>query len=157
MSSAVCKKKRALSSWYVMYCLWISCKIPARITACKSVSAKNWRKKGGAGARRVSERRSRLGHLREARRTHEIKDEVNVSVILSAHNIQETDDVVVTCELLQVHDLAKSALRVGRVSERVKALFERDDCARLLVHSLPHNAVRLRAKKDGGGRGGSCA
>ena len=49
MSSAVCKKKRALSSWYVMYCLWISCKIPARITACKSVSAKKLEKKGWGG------------------------------------------------------------------------------------------------------------
>ncbi len=35
---AVCKYFNAFKSWYMMYCLWTSSKIFARITACKSVS-----------------------------------------------------------------------------------------------------------------------
>ena len=76
-------------------------------------------------------------------RTHEVEYEVDISIILCAHYIQQTNDVIMPRKLLEVHDLAESALRVRGVSESIKALFQGHDSTGALIHSLPHNAVGL--------------
>jgi len=81
-----------------------------------------------------------------------VKHEVDVAVVLGAHDVEQAHDGVVARELLQVHDLAEGALRVRRVSERIEALLQRDDVLRAAVNGLPHDAVGLRAGA-GGGRG----
>ena len=73
------------------------------------------------------------------------------------HDVEQPDDVVVAHQLLQVHHLAKGALRVRGVAERVKALLQGHHVPRLLVDRLPHHAVGLRGGRAGGGARGARA
>ena len=121
----------------MMYCLWISSRMPARMTAWRSVS--------GGGQRKVTSATARAHHTRRAR-TKVLEDEVDVSVVLRADDVEQADDVFVPGELLQVHDLAEGALRVCRVAEGVEAFLQRYDVAGALVNGLPNNAVGLRRR-----------
>ena len=51
------------------------------------------------------------------------------------------------CELLQIHNLAKRALRIRRVPKGVEAFLQRNNSTCALIHSFPYNAVRLRQNK----------
>jgi hypothetical protein len=78
-----------------------------------------------------------------ARRTHKVENEVDVAVVVGLDHVEQPDDVGVAVQLLQIHHLAEGALRVRRVAERIKALFERHDLPRVLVNCLPDDPVRL--------------
>lgn len=78
-----------------MYCLWMSSKMLARITACRSVSAK------ADGRARVSSGRDEgtrtWRHWAERRRggvTHVLEDKVDVLVVLGLHDILQSDYVL---------------------------------------------------------------
>ena len=53
---------------------------------------------------------------------HEVKDQVDVSIVLCPDHILESDDVLVAIQLLQENDLSKRALCVCCVLESVKVL-----------------------------------
>lgn len=55
---------------------------------------------------------------------HEVKDQIQVTVILSPDHILKSDYILVPIQLLQKYDLSKSSLCVGRILESVEALFE---------------------------------
>ena len=80
-------------------------------------------------------------------RTHALKEEVDVLIVVGLHHVEEGDDVVMVRELLQEDDLAECALRVGGVLERAKDLLEGEDLLGLLVLDLPHNAVSLKVRR----------
>ena len=72
---------------------------------------------------------------------HEVKDEVDVTVVLGADNVLQADDVFMAGELLQKDDLAEGALRVGCVLEGVEIFLKGNDLLGLLINGLPHNTV----------------
>ena len=72
---------------------------------------------------------------------HELKDEVDVLVVLGLEQVLEADDVLVVAHLLQKDHLAERPLRVRRVLERVEDLFQRDDRLCLPVDCLPHHTI----------------
>lgn len=59
----------------------------------------------------------------------------------------EPYQIVVPCKSLEVHNLAESALSVGRVSEGVEALLQGQNLASTLFDGFPDDAVRLREKR----------
>jgi hypothetical protein len=73
---AECMYFSALSSWYIMYCLWISSKILALMTACRSVSA------------------SILSIVHRTALTHVLKDQVDISIIFCLQHIGKVDNVL---------------------------------------------------------------
>lgn len=76
-------------------------------------------------------------------RTHVLKNKVDVLVVISLHNLQEMDDVVVLAQLLQKDNLTIGTLRIGCVLKGVKDLFQSNSGLCLLVNRLPHDAVGL--------------
>ena len=74
-------------------------------------------------------------------RLHELKNQVDITVVVRLEHIRQRDDVLVPLHLLQEHDLAKGPLRVGSVLEGVEDLLQRDNLLCPLVHRPPHDAV----------------
>lgn len=73
-----------------------------------------------------------------------VKREVNISPVFSLHHMLESDQVVMSCESLQVHDLPERALSIGGVPEGIEALFQRQHLAGALLDGLPDDAICLR-------------
>jgi len=78
--------------------------------------------------------------------THELKDEIDIFVVLSAYNIVQSNDVWMISKLLQEHDLSERPLGICLVTESIEDLLQCDNLARFLIDRLPNNAVRLRSK-----------
>ena len=74
-------------------------------------------------------------------RIHEVKNQVDVAVILRPDHVLQTNDVLVPGQFLEKDDLTEGALGVCCVLERIKVLFQRHDFFRPLINRLPHNAV----------------
>ena len=78
---------------------------------------------------------------------HVLEDQVDVAIVVSLEHAEQRDDILVPGHLLQKHDFAVRALRIGRVLEGVKDLFE---ChigpVPLLVHCPPHDAISSLAE-----------
>ena len=72
---------------------------------------------------------------------HEIKDQVNVSIVLSSDNVLQPDDILMPRQLLQKDDLSEGSLRVCCILECIKVLFESHDVFGLLIYGLPHDTV----------------
>ena len=72
---------------------------------------------------------------------HEVKKQVNVSVILCSNHVLEPNDVFMACQLLQEDDLAESTLGICCILEGIKVLFKRNNLLGPLVDSLPDNAI----------------
>jgi hypothetical protein len=54
---------------------------------------------------------------------HEVKNQVDVSVILSSDNILESNDIFVTSQLLQKDDFSECTLCISGVLKSVEILF----------------------------------
>ena len=76
--------------------------------------------------------------------THIIKSEVDVSVVVCLDDREQSHDVLVATQLLEIHDLPKCSLRVGGVPEGVEAFLQRHRIACPLIHRLPDNTVGLQ-------------
>jgi hypothetical protein len=74
---------------------------------------------------------------------HVVKCKVNVSVVFGLDHMLQSNDVLVSAECLQVHDLSKGALGVYRVAESVETLLQRYYLSCALVDDFPDNAIRL--------------
>lgn len=109
------------------YDLCTSLRILARMTACRSLSA------SALADRLISHRR----------RTHVLKHQVDVLIIIGLHHLEEVDDVIVLAQLLKEDDLTVCALRIGGVLESVEDLLQGNGLLSLLIHRLPHNAIGL--------------
>ena len=57
------------------------------------------------------------------------------------NDVLKSNDILMTAQELQVHDLPKGPLGVCCVAEGVEALLERDSGARPLLDRLPHNPI----------------
>lgn len=86
---------------------------------------------------------AQLKHGKGTGRTHVVKHEIDIAVVLSTNNVKKTNHVLVAGKLLQIHDLTKGALRIGGVTKGIETFFERHHLPRPLVCRLPYNAVRL--------------
>lgn len=74
-------------------------------------------------------------------RLHEVKDQVDILVILGPDQVLKADDVGVAVELAQEDDFAEGALCVGCVLEGIEHLLYCYDRFGLLVQRLPHHPV----------------
>ena len=73
--------------------------------------------------------------------THEVKHEVNISVIFGSNHILKSDYIFMSIQLLEKHNFSEGPLRVCRVLKGIKVLLERDDLLSPLVYGLPHDTV----------------
>ena len=55
---------------------------------------------------------------------HEVKDQVNITIVFGSNHILKSDYVLVACQFLQEDNLAKSSLRISSILESVKVLLE---------------------------------
>lgn len=76
-------------------------------------------------------------------RTHVLKEEVDVLVVIGLHDVKKSNNVLVVSELLQEDDLAEGALGVRGVLKGAEDLLQGEDLVCLLVLNLPDNAVGL--------------
>ena len=134
-----------------MYCLWMSSKIFARITASqKSQSVLN---------------NTRIHHLHASQfpctqksnrclcrfllsgHSTTCEDGVCVhsrtEVLRNSRNLRKPDYILVVVDLLQKHNFAKRSLCICCVLERVKDFFQGYNIAGLLVHRFPNYSVCL--------------
>lgn len=72
---------------------------------------------------------------------HEVEHQVNVSVIFRPNDILQTDDVLVTRQLLEENDLSESSLCIGGILKGVKVLLEGYDLFGALVDRFPDNTI----------------
>lgn len=72
---------------------------------------------------------------------HELKEKVNVLVILCTDNLLQLHDVGML-EFLEEHYLSICPLGVGRVLECVEVFLEGKDALGAPVDYLPHNPIR---------------
>ena len=72
---------------------------------------------------------------------HEVKDKVDVAIVLSPNHILEPDNVLVASKLLEEDDLAESPLSIRGVLEGVKVLLESDNFLGPLVDGLPDDSI----------------
>jgi len=77
---------------------------------------------------------------------HEVKNEVDISVVFRSDDILESNDVLVADELLQEDNLTERPLCVSRVLKGVKVLFDSNNLLCALVNSFPDNTVGTLAK-----------
>lgn len=83
-------------------------------------------------------------------RTHKLKNEVDVLVVLRLQNLKQGDDVLVATEFAKEKDLAEGPLCVCSVCERVENLLERHCLLRLSIYRLPYDAVGLETCQRAG-------
>lgn len=79
--------------------------------------------------------------------THEVKHQVDVSVVVCLKNIHQAYDVVVACELLQKHYFAECTLGVCGVVKGLKDFLQRHYFIRSSVIALPHHSVCLKMRQ----------
>lgn len=72
---------------------------------------------------------------------HEVKNQVNISVILSSNHVLEPNYVFMACQLLQENDLTESTLSVCCILKGIKVLFKRNNLLGPLVDSLPDYTI----------------
>jgi len=77
--------------------------------------------------------------------THVFEDQVDVFVVHSGVDAQESDDVWVSGERLQEHDLSIGALGVCLIGERIKNFLQGHNFFALFVNCLPNDSVSLHA------------
>ena len=74
-------------------------------------------------------------------RVHEVEHEINVSVIFSTNHVLQSNDVLVTSQLLQKDNLTECSLGICGVLKGVKVLFKSDDLFCSLVNGLPYDTI----------------
>lgn len=79
--------------------------------------------------------------------THMVKSEIDVPSIFSLHHVLESDQVIMSCKSLQVHDFSESPLSISGVSEGIKALLQRQHLASALLDGLPDDTVGLQGTR----------
>lgn len=150
-SSAECMYFSALKSWYMMYCLWMSSKIFARITASQksqSVLNNTWIHHLHASQFPCTQKSDRcLCRFLLSEHSTTCKDGVCVhsgtEVLRNSRNLRKPDNILVVVDLLQKHNFAKRSLCICSVLERVKDFFHGYNITGLLVHRFPNYSVCL--------------
>lgn len=72
---------------------------------------------------------------------HEVKYQVDVSIVLGPDHILESDNILMAVQLLKENDFSESSLSISRILEGVKIFLKCNDVLRLLVDGFPHNTV----------------
>jgi hypothetical protein len=75
-----------------------------------------------------------------------ITDQVYVSIIVSSHNVQKSDNIVVIVEFLKKHNLAEGSLRISGILKCIKALLQRHNRMGFLVNRFPNDTVGSSAQ-----------
>lgn len=123
----------------------------ALITACKSVSETQRDQKAPFPSSAIPVplllRAPLDGAAIRLPRTHILKRQVNVAIVLRLVHIQHANDVLMSAQLLQELDLAERALRIRRILERIENLLQCDGIARLAIDRLPYDSVGLSSKE----------
>lgn len=72
---------------------------------------------------------------------HEIKHQIDITIVLCADNILQTDDVLMPCELLQEDNLSECALGISCILKSVKILLQGYDLFGLFVDRFPNDTI----------------
>lgn len=72
---------------------------------------------------------------------HEIKDQVDISVILCPDHVLKADYVFMAGKLLQENYLSECALRISCILKGVKVLLQSDNVLGFLVYGLPNDTI----------------
>lgn len=72
---------------------------------------------------------------------HKIKDQVNISIVLSSYDILETNNILMTGQFLQEDDFSEGTLGISRILKGVKVLLQSHYVLGLLINSLPNDTV----------------
>jgi hypothetical protein len=78
---------------------------------------------------------------------HEIKHQINVSIILCSDHVLKSDNVLMTGQLLQENDFSEGSLSISCILEGVKVLLQGDNVLCLLIDSFPHDTISSLAYK----------
>ena len=76
---------------------------------------------------------------------HEVKHQIDITIVLCTDNILKADDVLMPGELLQEYDLSECALGISCILKSVKIFLQRHDLFGLLVDCLPDDTIRSLA------------
>ena len=74
---------------------------------------------------------------------HEVKDKVDVFIVFSSVDVEESDDVFVSVfvELLQEHYFSERPLSICCILECIEALFKGHHLPLLFIYRFPYNSV----------------
>ena len=72
---------------------------------------------------------------------HEIEHQIDVAIVFSTDNILQSNDVLVTNQLLQEDDFTEGTLCISCILESIKVLLYGHNLLGSLVDSLPDDAV----------------
>ena len=72
---------------------------------------------------------------------HIIEYQVNVSVILCPDDVQQSDNVVMSIQLLEEDNLPECTLGISGILKGIKILFESNYFLCFFIDCLPHNSV----------------
>ena len=72
---------------------------------------------------------------------HEVKYQVDVSVIFGPDHVLKPNDILMTVELLQKDDLSECSLGVCRILKSVKVLLQSHYLLGFLIDSFPNNTI----------------
>ena len=73
---------------------------------------------------------------------HEIKHQINVSIVFSPYNVLKSNDVFMPIQFLKENDLSESSLSISGILKGVKVFLKSHYFLRLLVYSLPNYTIR---------------
>ncbi len=74
-------------------------------------------------------------------RVHKVEDQINISIVLGANYILQSDDVLMPRQLLQKDNLSKSTLGIRCILKGIKVFLERHNVLGLLINGFPHDTV----------------
>lgn len=72
---------------------------------------------------------------------HEVKNQVDISVILSPYHVLQSDDVFVPSKFLQEDDFSKRPLSISCVLECIKVFLQCHYVLGLFVNGFPDNTI----------------
>lgn len=72
---------------------------------------------------------------------HKVKNQVDVSVVLCSDDILKSNDVFVTCQLLQENDLSECPLGICSILECIEILLQCYDVLGFFINGLPDNSI----------------
>ena len=72
---------------------------------------------------------------------HEVEDKIDITVVFSANDILQSNDVLVTRKLLQENNLAERSLSISSILEGIEIFLERYNFFCPFIDGLPDNTV----------------
>jgi hypothetical protein len=76
---------------------------------------------------------------------HEIKHQVDVSVVLSPNHILQSNDIFMAVQFLKEDDLSEGSLSIGCILKSVEVFLQSNDLLSFLVNGFPNDTISTLA------------